>query len=45
MPTSDDNIDIGLLQASSPQFDRFCSKLKLHINYWINQIDDVLVIV
>lgn len=33
MPTSDNNIDIGLLQAGSPKFDRFHSKLKLYINY------------
>ena len=45
MPTSDDEIDIGSCKAGSPQFDRFRSKLKLHINHWINQIDDALVIV
>ena len=45
MPNSDDDIDIGLLQAGSPQFDCFYSKLKLHINYCIKKIDNVLVIV
>ena len=45
MITSDDEIDIGLLQAGSPQFDQFCAKLKRNIKHWIKQIDVGLVLI
>ena len=45
MPTSDDDIDIGLLQAGSLQFYHFCTKLKRYISHQIKQINKALDIV
>ena len=43
MPLSEDETDIGLLQAGTPQFDYFYCKLKRSLNQWIGQIDAAIV--
>ena len=44
MSISEDETNIGLLQAGTPQFDDFSRKLKRNISQWISQIDAAIVI-